>query len=208
MPNEQSGKKTSPHNSATVLLSSIQATTAALDSGGLKAASSHWLVEDLQPASLIPVDDTPVASGTLTPSTTLSPSKNKTGSPTASAGVLIRSQDLDPDDKDFLGSLTTQLEAGDASESQVLMTPALSVQKREDSDEEEREDSDEEDDGGEPDERVLRGLEESGFGIGFAMDKNKRYRRTMEVFTCFFLFLLGLFLVEEARGIGSDATDS
>lgn len=184
MPNDQSGKRTSPRNSTTVLLSSIQATTAALDNGGLKAASSHWLVEDLQPASLIPVDDTPVASGTVTPFTTLSPIKNKTGSTTVSAGVLIRSQDLDPDDKDFLASLTTQLEADDESESQVLITPAFSVQKREDSDEED------EGDGSEPDERVLRVLEESGFGIGFAMDKNRRYRRTMEVCPCFWISLL------------------
>jgi hypothetical protein len=78
-------------------------------------------------------------------------------------------------EREFLASLTTSLISGAGGSESEAVTPNLSVEHMA----RRRHKSPGDDDS--DDEEADRGFEQSGFGIGFAVDKNKRYRRTMEV---------------------------
>jgi hypothetical protein len=125
----------------------------------LTTASSNWLVDDLPTATLVPVDDTPPL---------LAPKAQNS---------IIQTDSGDSLEREFLASLTTSLIGGVGTGESESVTPNLSVEhmarRRHKNADHADEDSEEEE--------VDKGFEQSGFGIGFAVDKNKRYRRTMEV---------------------------
>ena len=126
------------------------------DNGILKAGSSQWLVEDLAPATMISVDDTPPSVSTFDTEDTPE---------VAIATVGVTQFDLDPDDSDFLATLAAAQERPEASEPVLPSTSSIEVKDTTSEDPAE----------------LQREFETCGFSIGSAVDKNKRYRRTMEV---------------------------